>query len=85
MAIWRGLKSFGARDFSPENITVGGTKVPRSDQKHPPDKLQFGEAIFGTHVVFYAMRGLSFLSSPLSGQEKPPQKPVRASAGADVR
>ncbi len=50
MAIWRGLKSFGARDFCPENITVGGTKVPRSDQKHPPDKIQFGAAFFGTRV-----------------------------------
>ena len=36
-----GCISIGARDFSPENISILGTKVPRSYQKHPPNKLQF--------------------------------------------
>ena len=55
MAIWRGLKSFGARDFSPENSSDEGLKS-LAPTKTAADILQFVGYVCFSRVAFFVVR-----------------------------
>jgi hypothetical protein len=68
MAIWRGLKSFGARDFSPENSSDEGLKSPaptKTAARQPPiwrnilwdeDDELYQPVILHANTLFLAMQ-----------------------------
>ena len=80
MAIWRGLKSFGARDFSPENSSDEGLKSLAPTKNSCPTNSHLStsaipideqyKSCWNPAALFFLLHNLSVRGIPIDKQNK---------------